>query len=165
MVRNEQADTSIWKIKAHLQESKERVTETTTRPSLISSPKNQPVNSLLPYGRDIPQALQDLSQLLPDVPTLEEDRQPEEPSIPPTEDPTSQIDNSSAQDPGKAQVDNHQQEGPSNDQPVAMVPSGHTQTGRQIRRLARFAYAAYHCKTMAQSGIQSVFDFHPFASL
>ena len=65
-VRKEQADTSIWKIKAHHEESKERVTETTTRSSLISSPKNQPVTSLPPYGRDIPQALQDLSQLLPD---------------------------------------------------------------------------------------------------
>ena len=110
MVRKEQADTSIWKIKAHLHESKERVTETTTRSSLISSPKNQPVNSLLLYGRDIPQALQDLSQLLPHVPALEEDHQPEDPSIPPTEDPTSQIDNSVAQDPVQAQVDNHQPE-------------------------------------------------------
>ena len=38
-VRKEQADTSIWKIKAHLQESKERVTKTTTQSSLISSHK------------------------------------------------------------------------------------------------------------------------------
>ena len=102
MVRKEQADTSNWKIKAHLQEAKERVTETTTRSSLISNPKNQPVNSLPPYGRDIPQALHNLSQLLPDVPTLEEDHQPEELSIPPTEEPTSQIDNSAAQDPIKS---------------------------------------------------------------
>ena len=165
MVRKEQADTSIWKIKAHLQEAKERVTETTTRSSLISNPKNQPVNSLPPYGRDIPQALHNLSQLLPDVPTLEEDHQPEELSIPPTEEPTSQIDNSASQDPDQVQVDHHQPEGPSNNPPLVIAPSGYTQTGHQIHRLARFAYAAYHCKTMAQSGIWSIFDFHPFASL
>ena len=35
--------------------------ETTTRSSLISSPKNQPATSLPLYGRDIPQALQDTS--------------------------------------------------------------------------------------------------------
>ena len=60
-VRKEQADTSIWKIKAHLQESKENVTKTTTQSSLISIPKNQLMPSLPLYGRDIPQALQDLS--------------------------------------------------------------------------------------------------------
>ena len=93
MVRKDQADTSVWKIKAHLQESKERMTKTTTRSSLISSPKNQPVHSLPLYARDIPQALQDLSQFLQDVPTPEEDHQPEDPSIPPTEEPTNQINN------------------------------------------------------------------------
>ena len=165
MVRKEQADKSIWKIKAHLQESKETVTETTTRSSLISSPKNQPVTSLPPYGGDIPQALQDLSQLLPDVPTMEEDHQPEEPSIPPTEELTNQIDNSAAQDTVQAQVDDHQPEGPSNDPPVIIAPLGYTRTGRQIHQPARFAYVAYHCKAMAQTGIKSVFNFHPFASL
>ena len=124
MVRKEQADTSIWKIKAHLQEAKERVTETTTRSSLISSPKNQPATSIPPYCRDIPQALQDLSQLLPDVPTIEEAQQPEEPSTPPTEEPTSHIEYSEAQDP--AQGDHHQPEGSSDDSPVVIVPSGYT---------------------------------------
>ena len=73
-VGKEQADRSIWKTKAHLQEAKERVTESTTLSSLISSPKHQPATSLPPYGRDIPQALHDLSQLLPDAPATEDDR-------------------------------------------------------------------------------------------
>ena len=60
-VRKEQANTSIWKTKAHLQEAKERVMETTTQSSLLSGPKDQLAMSLPPYGRDIPQALQDLS--------------------------------------------------------------------------------------------------------
>ena len=124
MVRKEQANISIWKIKAHLQEAKERVTETTTRSSLISSPKNQPVKSLPLYGRDIPQAVQDLSSFS-QMSLLEEDQQPEEPSIPPTEEPTSQINNLAAQDPIQAQVDDHQPDGPSND-PVIMAPSGYT---------------------------------------
>ena len=67
-VKKEQADMNIWKIKAHLQEDKEIVTEKTTRSSLVSTPKHQPASSLPPYGRDIPQALQDLSQLLLDIP-------------------------------------------------------------------------------------------------
>ena len=54
-VRKEQADTSLWETKAHLQEAKERVPETTTRSSLISSPKNQLATSLPLYARDIPQ--------------------------------------------------------------------------------------------------------------
>ena len=66
-VKKEQADTRIWKAKAHLQEAKERAAEVTTQSSLVSSPKHQPVTSLPPYGRDIPQALQDLSQLLLDA--------------------------------------------------------------------------------------------------
>ena len=107
---------------------KELVTKTTNHSSLISSPKNQPVTSLPPHGRDIPQALQDLSQLLLDVPTMEEDHQPEEPSIPPPEEPTNQIDNLAAQDPVQAQVDDHQPEGPSNDPPVIIMPSGYTPT-------------------------------------
>ena len=68
-MKKEQADTSIRKVKAHLQEAKERVAEVTTKSLLVSSPKHQPVTSLHLYGRDIPQVLQDLSQLLPDVPT------------------------------------------------------------------------------------------------
>ena len=55
-VKKEQADMSIWKIKAHLQEAKEKVTENTTRSSLISTPTHQPTLSLPPYGRDISQA-------------------------------------------------------------------------------------------------------------
>ena len=126
MVRKEQPDMSIWKIKAHLQEAKERVTETTTRSSLVSSPTNQPATSLPPYGRDIPQALQDLSKLFPEVPTIEESQQPYEPSTPPTEEPTSQIDNLAAQDPAQVQVDRHQPEGSANNPLVVIVPLGYT---------------------------------------
>ena len=123
------------------------------------------MTSLPLYDRDIPRALQDLSQLLPDVPTIEEPQQPEDPSTPPTEEPTSQADDSAAHDPAQVQVAHHQPEGPSNDPPVFIMPSGYTQTGCQICQPARFAYAAYRCKNMTQTGIKSVFDFHPFASL
>ena len=161
----EQADTSIWETKAHLQEAKERVTENTTRSSLISSPKHQPVMSLPPYGRDIPQGLQDLSQLLPDAPATEDDQQPEEPSTPPAEEPTRQAENSETQDLAHIQVDHHQPAAPSNDPPVVIAPSGYTRTSCQVHQPARFVYAAYHCKNLAQTGICSVFDFPPFASL
>ena len=96
---------------------------------------------------------------------MEEDHQPEDLSMSPTEDPTSQIDNSAAQDSVQAQADHHQPEGPSNNPPVIITPLGYTRTGCQICRLADIAYVAYHCKTMALTGIKSVFDFHPFASL
>ena len=165
-VGKEQADMSIWKTKAHLQEAKEKVTETNIRSSLISGPKNQPATSLPPYGRDIPQALQDLSQVLPDAPTTEDNQRHEEPSTPPTEEPTtSQAETSDTQDPAQVQVDHHQPAAPSNDPPVIIVPSGYTRTGRQICQPARFVYVAYHSKTLAQTGIQSVFNFHLFASL
>ena len=156
---------SIWKTKAHLQEAKEKVTETTTRSALIPGPKNQPATSLPPYGRDIPQALQDLSQLLLDAPTTEDNQGHEEPSTPPTEEQTSQVENSETQDPAQVQVDHHQPAAPSNDPPVVIAPSGYTRTGRQIRQPARFAYAAYHYKNLAQTVIRSVFKFHPLASL
>ena len=52
-VKKEQADTSIWKVKAHLQEAKEQAAEVTTQSSLISGPKYQPTTSLCPYSRDI----------------------------------------------------------------------------------------------------------------
>ena len=55
-VKKEQADTSIWKIKAHLQEAKEQVLEKSTRSSLVSAPTNQPAPPLPSYGRDLPQA-------------------------------------------------------------------------------------------------------------
>ena len=164
-VKKEQADTSIWKIKAHLQEAKEIVSEKTTRSSLISALTHQPTSPLPPYGRDIPQALQDLSQLLPDVPAT--GHQPEEPSNPPAEEPTptSPIATPEAQDPVHVPVEHHQQDAPSVDPPVVIAPSGYTRTGCQVRRPARFPYTAYHCKNLAQTGIQSVCDFHPFASL
>ena len=165
MVKKEQSDTSIWKTKAHLQEAKERATEVTTRSLLISGPKHQPSTSLPPYCRDLPQALQDLSQLLLDAPTTEDDSQPEELSNPPTVEPTSQVENPETQDPAQIQVEHHQQEAPSNDSHIVIAPSGYTRTGCQVRQPAQSAYAAYHCKTLAQTGIQSVFDFHPFASL
>ena len=165
MVKKEQADTSIWKTKAHIQEAKEIVTEKTTRSSLISAPTHQPMSPLPPYGRDILQALQDLSQLLPDVPAT--GHQPEEPSSPPAEEPTptTPIATPEAQDPVHVPVEHHQQDAPSGDPPVVIAHSGYTQTGRQVWRPARFAYAAYHCKNLAQAGIQSVCDFHPIASL
>ena len=62
-------------------------------------------------------------------------------------------------------MEHHQQEVLSNDSHVVIAPCGYSRTGCQVRRPAQFAYAAYHCKTLAQTGIQSVFDFHPFASL
>ena len=96
------------------------MTESTTRSSLISSPKHQPVRSLPPYGRDIPQALQDLSQLLPDAPATEDDGQP------------SQVENPEVQDPAQVQVDHHQQEALSDDSPVIIAPSGYTRTGCQV---------------------------------
>ena len=87
----EQADTSIWKIKAHLQEAKEQATEVTMQSSLISGSNHQPATSLRPYGKDIPQALQDLSQLLPDAPaTIEGDQAPHPPVLP-TEEPASPV--------------------------------------------------------------------------
>ena len=164
-VKKEQADTSIWKIKAHLQEAKEIMMEKTTRSSLISGPTHQPTSPLPPYGRDIPQALQDLSQLLPDVPAA--GHQPEEPSIPPAEEPTptTLIATPDAQDPVHVPVEHHQQDASSGNPPVVIAPSGYTRTGRQVRRPARFAFAAYHCKNLALTGIQSICDFHPFASL
>ena len=62
------------------------------------------------YGRDIPQALQDLSQFLLDAPTTEGNGQPEGPLTPPTVEPTSQDENPEMQDPAQVQVDHHQQE-------------------------------------------------------
>ena len=164
-VKKEQADTSIWKIKAHLQEAKEQVLEKSTRSSLVSAPKNQPAPSLPPYGQDIPQALQDLSHLLLDIPAAA--HEPEESSIPPAEEPTpiTPVAAPEAQDPVQVPVGHPQQEAQSSDAPVVIAPSGYTRTGRQVRRPARFAYAAYHCRNMAQTGIQSVCDFHPFAGL
>ena len=161
----EQADASIWKIKAHLQEAKEQVLEKSTRSSLVSAPTNQPASSLPSYGRDIPQALQGLSRLLPDIPATV--HEPEEPSIPPAEGPTpiTPVAAPEAQDPVQVPVVHPQRDAQSRDAPVVIAPSGYTRTGRQVRRPARFAYAAYHCRHLAQTGIQSVCDFHPFAGL
>ena len=64
------------------------MTESTTRSLLISGPKHQLTMSLPLYGRDIPQALQDLSRLLPDAPTTEDNGQPEEPLAPPDRIPS-----------------------------------------------------------------------------
>ena len=80
-------------------------------------------------------------------------------------EPTSQVENPETQDPAQVQVEHHPQEALSNDSHVGIAPSGYTRTGHQVRQPARFAYAAYHCKNLAQTGIQSVFNFHPFASL
>ena len=164
-VKKEQADTSIWKIKAHLQEAKEQVLKKSTRSSLVSAPTNQPAPSLPSYGRDILQALQDLSHLLPDIPAAA--HEPEEPSIPPAEGPTpiTPVAAPEAQDPVQVPVVHPQRDAQSSDAPVVIAPSGYTRTGRQVRRPARFAYAAYHCRHLAQTGIQSVCDFHPFAGL
>ena len=98
------------------------MTENTTWSSLISGPKHQPAMSLPPYGRDIPQALQDLSHLLSDDPATEDDQQPEQPSTPPAEEPTSQVEHSETQDPAQVQVDHHQPAALSNDPPVVIAP-------------------------------------------
>ena len=140
--------------------------EKATRSSLVSTPANQAAPSLPSYGRDIPQALQDLSNLLPDIPATA--HEPEETTIPPAEEttPIPPVTTPEAQDPVHAPVAHPQLDGPPpSEAPVNIAPSGHTRTGRQVRRPARFAYAAYHCKHLAQTGIQSVCDFHPFAGL
>ena len=163
-VKKEQVDTSIWKVKAHLQEAKERAAEVTTQSSLFSGPRYQPATSLCPYGRDIPQALQDLSELLPDAPASTGGDQVQDSLASPTEEPTGPVA-MELQDLAPDQVERHQQEPSTTQLPIVIAPTGYTRTGHQIRRPARFAYAAYHCKYLARTGIQSVFDFHPFASL
>ena len=162
--KREQTDTSIWKVKAHLQEAKEQAAEVTTQSSLISGPKHQLATSLHPYGRDIPQALQDLSQLLPDAPATTDGDQAPDPPTPPTEEPTSPAA-AESRDPAPDQVERHPQQSSTIQPSVIIALTGYTRTGRQIRCPARFAYAAYHSKHLAQTGIQSVCDFHPFASL
>ena len=82
----------------------------------------------------------------------------------PMEEPTGPV-KTEMQDPVPGQVEHHQQEPPADQPPVIIAPTGYTRTGRQVRRPARFAYAAYHCKHLAQTGIRSVFDFHLLASL
>ena len=122
-VNKEQADTSAWKVKAHLQEAKERAAEVTTQSSLISSPKHQPATSLRLYGRDIPQALQDLSQLLPDAPaTTDGDQVLASPTSPP-EEPTGPAE-TNVQDPVPGQVEHHQQEPPADQPPVVIALQG-----------------------------------------
>ena len=161
-VKKEQANTSIWKVKAYLQKAKERASEITTQSSLISGPTHQPTTSLHPFGRDIPQALQDLSQLLPDAPATT--NQVQDPSAPPTEEPPGPVE-TELQDPAQGQAKRHQQEPSANQPPIVIAPTGYARTGRQVCRPARFAYTVYHCKHLAQTGLQSVSDFHPFASL
>ena len=131
-VKREQADTSLWKIKAHLQEAKEQVLEKSTRSSFVSAPTNQRAPSLPSYGRDIPQALQDLSHLLPDIPATAQE--PEETSIPPAEKPTAipPVTAPEAQDPVQVPVVHPQQDAQSSDAPVIIAPSGYTRTGRQV---------------------------------
>ena len=163
-VKREQADTSIWKVKAHLQEAKEQAAGVTTQSLLLSGPNHQPATSLRPYGRVIRQALQDLSQLLPDASATTEGDQVPDPPAQPTEEPTSPAA-AEPQDPAPNQGERHQQQSSTMQPSVVIAPTGYTRTGRQIRRPARFAYAAYHCKHLAQTGIQSVCDFHPFACL
>ena len=73
------------------------------------------------------------------------------------EEPTGPVD-TELQDPVPGPVEHHQQEPPVNQSPVVIAPTRYTSTGQ-------FAYAAYHCKHLAQTGIQSISNFHPFASL
>ena len=120
-VKMEQADTSIWKAKAHLQEAKERATEVATQSLLVSGPKHQPATSLRPNGRDIPQALQDLSQLLPDAPGTTDGDQLQDPPASPAEEPTGPVE-TEVQDPVPGQVEHHQQEPPSHQSPVVIAP-------------------------------------------
>ena len=125
-VKKEQVGTSIWNIKAHLQEAKEQVLEKSTRSSLVSAPTNQPAPSLPSYGRDVPQALQDLSHLLPVIPAAA--HEPEEASIPPAEEPTpiTPVAAPEAQDPVQVPVGHPQQDAQSSDVPVVIAPSGYT---------------------------------------
>ena len=134
-MKKEQADTSVWKVKAHLQEAKERAAEVTTQSALISGPKHQPATSLRPYGRDIPQALQDLSQLLPDAPATTDGDQVQASLTSPSEEPTSAAE-IAAQDPVPGQVEHHQPEPQANQPPIVIAPTGYTRTGRQVRRPA-----------------------------
>ena len=129
-MKREQADTRLWKVKAHLQETKEQVLEKSTRSSLVSAPTNQPALSLPSYGRDIPQALQDLSNLLPDIPTTA--HEPEETSIPLAEEPplVPPVTALKAQNPVHVPVVHPQQDVQSSDAPVNIAPSGYTRTGR-----------------------------------
>ena len=122
-MKKEQADTSIWKVKAHLQEAKERSAEVTTQSLLISGPTHQPATSLRPYGRDIPQALQDLSQVLLDAPATR--NQVQDSPASPTEEPTGPVE-TELQDPVPGQVEHHQQEPPANQPPVIIVCTGYT---------------------------------------
>ena len=124
-MNKEQADTSIWKVKAHLQETKEQATEVTTHSSLISGPTHQPATSLRPYGRDIPQALQDLSQFLPDAPATTDGDQVQDSSGSPMEEPTGHVE-TELQDPAPGQAVRHQQEPSANQPPVVIAPSGYT---------------------------------------
>ena len=135
-MNREQADTSIWNIKAHLQEAKEQAAEVTTQLSLISGPKHQPATSLRPYSRDIPQALQDLSQLLPDAPATTEGDQVPDPPVLPTEEPSSPVAAAELQDPAPDQVEHHQQESSPTQPPVVIAPTGYSRTGRPIRHPA-----------------------------
>ena len=134
-MKKEQADTSIWKVKAHLQEAKERVAEITTQSSIISGQTHQHTSSLRPYGRDIPQALQDLSQLLPDVSAPTDGDQVQDSPALPMEEPTGPVA-TELQDPAPGQAERHQQEPSANQPPVIITPTGYTRTARQVRHPA-----------------------------
>ena len=132
-MKKEQADTSIWKVKAHLHEAKERATEVTTQSSLISGPTHQPATSRRPYGRDIPQALQDLSQLLLDAPATTDGYQVQDSPASPTEEPSGHVE-TELQDPAPGQAERHQQDPLGNHPPVIISPMGYTRTSRQVLR-------------------------------
>ena len=93
------------------------------------------MSSLCPYGRDIPQALQDLSQLLPDAPAPNGDQVQDSPALP-LEEPTGPVA-TELQDPAPAQAERHQQGPSANQPPIVIAPTGYTRTGRQVH---------YHCQ-------------------
>ena len=123
--KREQADTSIWKVKAHLQEAKEQAAEVTTQTLLISGPKHQPATSLRPYSMEIPQALQDMSHLLPDAPATSDGDQVPDPPAQPTEAPTSPAA-TEPRDPAPDQVERHQQQSSTTQPPVVVATTGYT---------------------------------------
>ena len=134
-VKKEHDDTSIWKVKAHLQEAKERAAEITTQLSLISGPTHQPMTSLRPYARDIPQSLRDLSQLLPDTPaTTDGDQVQDSPALS-TEEPAGPVA-TKLKDPAPGQAERQQQEPSANEPPVIIALMGYTRTRCQVRRPA-----------------------------
>ena len=139
--------------------------EVTTHSLLVSSPKHHPVTSLRLYGRDIPQALHDLSQLLLDAPATTDGDQAQDPPASQMKEPTGPVE-TEVQDPVQGQVKHHQQESPSNQFPVVIAPMGYTRTGHQPGLLMQLVTAnSLSLQTFSPNWHPVCLDFHPFARL